>query len=231
MSEGRGIEIIPTCVPSTEAALAEGARGARAFASEIHIDITDGLFAPEVTWPYTEKGVFEPFDLSSAESLVREVHLMVEEPRIIGVQCAEAGAFRVLGHIEAFSTSLEARGALDAWRHAGAHEVGLAALLQTPLALLDEVVASCDVVHLMSIARIGTQGIPYESSAPARIAEFHAKHPDVLISVDGGVAESNIADLVRAGASRFGVGSAIAKATDPAAAFVRLKALAENATL
>jgi pentose-5-phosphate-3-epimerase len=47
-----------------------------------------------------------------------------------------------------------------------------------------------DFVLLMTIPRIGVQGIPYEPSAPARVAKFHAKYPNVPISVDGGVSEA-----------------------------------------
>ena len=57
------------------------------------------------------------------------------------------------------------------------------------------------------------------------------RFPDTLISVDGGVSSDNIADLVRAGARRFGVGSAISKASDPAAAHKALLALAQEAII
>lgn len=242
MTKGETVEIIPTCVPQNGADLSECARFIRLFADEIHIDITDGLFAPSQTWPYTEKGVFGKIDLSGAYELVKEVHLMVEEPRTIGIEFARAGAFRILGHIEAFDNPQEAHGTLDAWKHAGpegqqaaygagAREVGLAILMHTPFELLDPLIPVVDVVHMMSIATIGTQGIPYDREAPERIAAFHAQYPDVLISVDGGVSEKNIVDLVKAGARRFGVGSAIAKAKDPAAAYKQLKDLAESATL
>lgn len=225
------IEIIPTCVPRDADDLARGADAIRGYANEIHIDIDDGLFAPVVTWPYTEAGVWDTERISTPSGMRSEVHLMVEDPRAIGIAFARAGASRIVAHIEAFAAADEAHGALDAWRGNGAAEAGLGILMTTPFEVIEPVVRACDVVHLMSIASIGTQGIPYEPSAPARIAEFHSRHPEALISVDGGVGESNIADLVRAGARRFGVGSAISKAPDPAAAYVRLKELARSAAM
>ena len=230
MSE-RPIEIIPTCVPKSAADLADCARAIHLFSSGIHVDIVDGIFAPSHTWPYTERGVFDGPDLSCVSGFVAEVHLMVEEPRGIGIQFARAGVFRILGHVEAFESADTAHGALDAWRENGAHEVGLGILMETSLELLERLVPVVDVVHMMSIATIGRQGIPYDSRAPARISELHERHPELLISVDGGVSESNVEELARAGARRFGVGSAIAKAADPAAQCLHLKSLAEDALL
>jgi len=225
----RAIEILPTYVPESADGLAEAAKRVRAYASEFHIDVDDGIFAPPVTWPYSEAGSFTRFDLSGVEGLVSEIHLMVQDPKAIGLAFAEAGAHRIVAHIEAFASAREAEEALQAWKENGAREVGLGLLMQTPFEKIAPLLPRLDVVHMMSIARIGTQGIPYEPMAPARIAEFSARFPGVLISVDGGVSENNIQDLVRAGARRFGVGSAISKAADPAAAYQRIKSVAEAA--
>jgi len=223
------IEIVPTCVPTEAADIARTVEAVRSFAEAIHIDVVDGLFAPAYTWPYSEKGVFGPFDLSGAGELLKEVHLMVAEPRAIGVAFAKAGAYRIIGHVEAFPSADEAHSALAEWKKSGATEVGLGILMGTSLELLEHHLLIVDVIHMMSISSIGTQGIPYNPAAPARILEFHKKHPDILLSVDGGVSGANIADLVRAGVRRFGVGSAIAKAADPRRAYRELAALAEDA--
>lgn len=199
------------------------------FAPAIHIDVDDAVFAPLFTWPYVSPGSFDAFDLTSVKGLAADVHLMVQKPEPIGIEFIRAGASCVMGHIETFQTATESQSVLDAWRSAGASEVGLAILFQTPLEGIESFISNCDIVHMMSIDRIGTQGIPYNPSAPARIADFHARYPDVTISVDGGVSENNIADLVRAGARRFGIGAAISKAADPKAAYDRLKSLAQTA--
>lgn len=224
------LEVIPTVVAKDLIELAREAGRIRTFAGAVHVDVDDGKFAPYVTWPYTEAGEFDAVDLSALGGLFIEVHLMVEEPRAVGEAFARAGAHRILGHVEGFADQGEAKDALEAWRKAGAHEVGLAALFGTPLPVLEPLVPACDVVHLMSIDSIGVQGIPYNSGAPERIAEFHRTHPMVPISVDGGVSEKNIEVLVRAGATHFGIGSAIAKARDRSTAYKALQALAERAS-
>ncbi|OGG74571.1 hypothetical protein A3A37_01200 [Candidatus Kaiserbacteria bacterium RIFCSPLOWO2_01_FULL_52_36] len=225
------IEIIPTCVPMRDIDVAVCVSSIRGFSSKIHIDIDDGVFAPVFTWPYTKPGKWGEFILPEMDGMESEIHLMVANSREVGIQFARSGAKRVIGHVETFDTPEDVQRTFDAWLENGAQEVGLGILLATPLESLRSFILSCDVVHMMSIATIGTQGIAYDKSAPTRIAELHAQYPDLLISVDGGVAESNIADLVHAGARRFGVGSALTKSDDPAAAYNRLKILAESAIL
>lgn len=231
------IEIIPTntCPPD----LAELSRRSAVFAqfSEwVQLDVSDGAFTSERSWPYREGQWAElesladdPLKLPSAGDLKYETHLMVEEPRELGLRLAKAGIRRIIGHVEAFGSEKEIRAALDAWRSAGARDVGLAILLDTPLPVLLPMIPVCNVVQVMSIAKLGYQGAPFEARVIGRIEELHVRHPELLISVDGGVSGTNIADLVRAGAKRFGVGSAIMKAENPKVAYEKLKAIAESA--
>ncbi|MEK7156385.1 MAG: hypothetical protein AAB790_01095 [Patescibacteria group bacterium] len=231
------IEIIPTntCPPDI-AEMTKRSGFFAGFAEWIQLDISDGAFTSERSWPFHE-GQWEEIEsmaagaleLPSAPPLKYETHLMVEEPRELGMRLAEAGIARIIGHVEAFGDDKEILSALDSWRSAGAQEVGLALLLDTPLPVLEPMIGACDVVQVMSIATLGAQGAPYDVRAVARIKELHTKYPALAISVDGGVSLKNIADLARAGATRFGVGSAITKAPDPKAAYEKLKATAENA--
>src|SRR3989338_6980876 len=224
------VEIIPTCVPISEEQLANESRKIAEFTDGIHSDVGDGAFSPVSTWPYKNSIAADDFNLSSTGKLHAEVHLMTSEPRELGLLFARAGAKRIVGHIEAFSNTDEAHGTLDLWHRSGA-EVGLGILLHTPFEVLEPLIPVCDVIHMMSIATIGKQGIPYEPSAVARIAEFHDDYPDILISVDGGVSKDNIGDLVRAGARRFGIGSALMKTPDPASTYKALLALAQKAII
>ena len=227
----RSIEIIPTCVPQSAEDLQKNAQVISTFAKDIHVDIDDDIFTPVLTWPYVRAGEWKEFELKDLQDLRVHMHLMIQEPRALGTAFAHAGAYSIIAHIEGFADTTEAHGALDEWRSLGAKEVGLGILMHTPFETIDPLGTACDVVHLMSIATVGTQGIPYDTRAPARIAEFHARYPETLISVDGGVAMANIADLTRAGATRFGVGSAIMKSENPKAAYEALKKIAEEAIL
>ena len=74
--------------------------------------------------------------------------------------------------------------------------------------------------YLNEVERIGINNLP---------ETLRKSHPDLVISVDGGVNESNIGELRRAGALRFCIGAAIAGTPDPAAAYRSLRSAAEGA--
>ena len=200
----------------------------RSFSSRIHVDVDDGIFAPHLTWPYTAPGAFTPFDLDCLQGLCTEVHVMADKPREVGEAFARAGAACIIAHLEVFADADEARGTFRSWKQCGAKEVGLALLYETPLEGVAPLIPEIDLAHLMSIDTIGTQNIPFEPKAPERVARFRALYRDTSISVDGGVSKDNIGELIRAGATRFGVGSAIMRASNPAAAYEELKHLAEK---
>lgn len=206
--------IVPSVVPTDLSAIATAASRA-GYAGALHVDIVDGVFAQDATWPQTLANAAEIAPVVTANPGVKiTAHLMVSSPVELGVALAKAGVHGVVGHIEAFSSSAEASRALMAWKEAGAGEVGLALQLQTPLSAL-EGAKGYDMVQLMSIAVIGHQGEPFDDDALSRVEEFHAEYPEVLVAVDGGVSEANIEDLVRAGANRLVVGHVLSESSDP----------------
>jgi ribulose-phosphate 3-epimerase len=222
--------ILPTntCPPDISE-LGRRTDGFAPFAKEVQLDISDGVFSPVTSWPYfegqmtsLEKMVSDDEQLPHADKVAYEVHLMVEDHAKVGELLAAAGCSRLLLHAEAVAEAALVRKIFSSWKRAGAKEVGVALLIDTPLETINTVVQECDVVQLMSIAKIGAQGQPFDERALSRVEELHAKYPELLVAVDGGVGESNIEDLVRAGANRLCVGSAISKAPNPALAFAQL---------
>ena len=203
------IDIIPTVVPKTLGDVLTAKNRYKNFTQSLHIDVGDGNLAPNKTW-IPQKG--ETLD---DESVLFEAHLMVSNPRDIGIAFVSAGAKRIIAHLEGFQNTAEIPEILDAYRKNGAIEVGLAMLLQTDLEAIAPFIAICDVVLLMTIARVGVQGIPFDSQGIERVARVHARFPTATLAVDGGVSERNIAILAKAGAERFCVGSMLAKSGDP----------------
>jgi ribulose-phosphate 3-epimerase len=217
------IEIIPTVVPTSAEDVEGVADKNRVFARSVHIDAADGHFAPNTTWLPQGQA------FSSRPDFTYEAHLMVEDPLEIGLAFIAAGCSRVLGHIEAMGEKTSA--ILAAWKEAGAAEVGVGILMDTPLEALDSSIEDLDMVQMMTISKIGVQGLPFDDRAPARVAELHARYPDLLISVDGSVNESTIQPLAMAGARRFCAGSVLSKAVDPEGMYRKLLQLAEEAAL
>jgi ribulose-phosphate 3-epimerase len=139
---------------------------------------------------------------------------------------------RIIVHAEALAAEGADPGRIsslfDRWKLHGA-EIGIALLMSTPVEALQHYAHLCDEILVMSIKTIGAMGAAFEPSSLERIAALHAAYPKPVMAVDGGVNATNIQDLVRAGATRFGVGSAISKTSDPTAAYNELKSLAECA--
>lgn len=222
------IEIIPTVVPASFDDIAALAARVGAYAPAIHVDIADGIFAPNTTWPYAKAGEYDasalmPFGID----MQLEVHLMVADPAGVGAACVRAGASRVIGHVEAMNHN--AGDILEGWKSAGARQVGLGILFATPLETLDPYIPLVDVVQMMTIGSIGVQGLPFDERAPARVAQLHERHPELQISVDGGVSEATIGPLARAGARRFCAGSVLSKSADPTSTYRQLRTIAESA--
>jgi len=220
------IEIIPTCVPQSHEDLFKKINQVRRFAPAVHVDIDDGIFTPQTSWPYVGQGRLE--DLTETldtpvDNFLMQIHLMVSDAREIGEFFIQVGAQSIIAHVETVS---DPKTILDAWRRRGAQEIGIAILLNTPLEKLEPVLPFCDFVLVLSVETIGAQGAPFDPRAIDRIRELHTRFPDLPLMVDGGINESNIASLVQAGASRFSVGSAIAMAENPGTEYTTLLSLA-----
>ncbi len=218
------LEVVPTIVPDTFADIQSLRKRFSSFLTSLHVDATDGVFAPNVTWTPADGEV-----LPDSDAISYRAHLMVAEPRALGFAFLKAGAKMLEAHAEAFTTPAEGLTVFDAWRNMGAEKIAIALKFDTPLKAVEPYLDAIDYVRLMTIAKIGTQGIPFDEGAIGRVATFHERYLGIDIAVDGGVSEENIMELAKAGATSFTAGSAIAKAKDPAAEYRRLLALAESA--
>ncbi len=187
------------------------------FAKQIQIDVMDGKLVQPTSFPYNET-TLEGKQLP--EGIEFEAHLMVENPREVGLSFIRAGAKRIVAQIEGMDDVEET---FIQWGEVGV-KTGVSILLSTPIEsiypLIDEEIVSS--VQIMTIDRIGYQGEEFNESSLKRISDLRAKYPDLLITVDGGVNAQNIVKLRESGADLFGVGSAIMKEEDKQRAFSQL---------
>ena len=238
------IQIIPTCIPQNAEDLQAKILQVKAFSNAIHIDIDDGVFTPEISWPFQKNvskagnkkgsvGKMDTLDIhvvKTVDNFFMQIHLMVSDGREAGEKFIKAGAQSIILHVESAITPFAAfTDTLGAWSMLGVEEIGIALLLDTPLEKLDPLLPFCDFIHVLSVASIGAQGAMFDPRAIDRVKEIRDRFPSHAISVDGGISLDNIADLVKAGATRFAVGSAIVKASDPAKTYRELKAIAQKA--
>lgn len=91
------------------------------------------------------------------------------------------------------------------------YEVGLCINLETPP---PEYFENIDFIQFMAVVP-GAQHNKFDAKVVQKIFTFHKQFPDVPIQVDGGVNNSNILDLKKAGAINFAVGSYILNSGKP----------------
>lgn len=222
MSENNRIaEVVPAVMPKNRAELLALADVVKPFAKTVQLDIVDGVFDDDLTWPYTAPGIAEDFSdltLPYSDLIFWEVDLMVKEPKELSLKLIRAGARRVTAHIEAFRNIDEARDAFESWHSAGA-QAGVSLLLDTPISAIEELFYDVEVIQIMGIAEIGAQGHPFDPRAVVRVRELRNNFSQAVITVDGGVNVIHAQELIAAGANRVVVGSAIMKVSDPKAAY------------
>ncbi len=210
--------IVPAIIPESAAHIKELV-GKLGFAREIQLDLVDGVFTPQASWPYTPAG--NPMDVKSAtDPFTLEVDLMVSKPIIAATEWIKAGADMLVFHIETLPFEV-----FKNFVESNSVSIGVSAHGDTPLEKLAEYAEYADYVQLMGIKNIGAQGLPFDEDTLDKVAFIKNRFPDLMISVDGSVNKETILKLREAGVHRFIVGSAIVKQPDVRDAYHELWSL------
>lgn len=217
------IKIAPSILAANFAHLGEAVRSLTAAKADlVHIDIMDGHFVPNLTFGHTMVKA-----LRRETKLPFDCHLMIEEPqRYIGEYLA-AGADMISVHIEA-EPHLQRALALI---RAGGARAGVAVNPGSAVDLIADALDHCDYVVMMSV-NPGFGGQKFISEVVPRIRRvtemIRARRLNVVIEVDGGVTEQNIAEVVRAGATMIVAGTAVFGQGDPAVSIRNLRVAATS---
>lgn len=211
-------EIIPS--PGTEnkswEEIEKRVRLVKPFAKSIHIDVLDGIFAPNIT--FSDPTKFSDF----TKETFFEVHFMVENPLQYLKEWADAGFRRFIGQIEKMPEPVEfiAQGQLLG-------EVGLAIDGPTGIDALDKMnLNDLDCLLIMTI-NAGFSGQEFKPEMLDKVRKIKERYPYLTIEVDGGINETTIAEAKNAGASRFVTTSALYKTENIAEEFIKLTSLIE----
>jgi ribulose-phosphate 3-epimerase len=208
----------------------------RGRAKTAHIDICDGIFAPNKLWPFTSGG-FEDFDfqkiMNEEEGLPYwtdfdfELDLMVADAIENFNTYMKLGAKRIILHLEAQKNLVEFENfleSLDIYVRDSV-EIGLAFKPSDDLLTVSKLSHKVDFLHCMGSDRVGFQGEPFSEKALENIKFLKKSLPGIVISVDIGINLENAKTILDAGTDRLTIGSAIWKNPDPIGALEYFQSL------
>ena len=218
------VKIAPSILAGDQANLKnEVAKVEVAGADMIHVDVSDGHFAPNISM-----GPDMVKSLRQVTRLPLDVHLMIEEPEKFLDQFLDAGSDVVTVHAEVvdekrlhdFSRKIHSRG----------KKLGLAMKPSTPLpswvrARLDDI----DLLLILSV-NPGFSGQQFMPSVLPKLAESVELVGDrgLEIEVDGGVDQKNAAQIVKAGATVLVAGASIFRRGDVKTALHEMRDVTER---
>jgi ribulose-phosphate 3-epimerase len=213
------IKIAPSILAADFAALAdEIARVEAGGADQIHVDVMDGHFVPNIS---IGRPVVEA--IRKRTRLPLDLHLMIADPDLYLEGFVKAGGDSLTVHVEACP---HLHRTLARIRELGAR-AGVALNPATPPVALEYGVEGADLVLVMSV-NPGFGGQSFIPSTYPKLRDLRGRLGDraVEISVDGGVKLEHCRPLVAHGATTLVAGSAIFGAADPAAEVRRFRAAA-----
>jgi ribulose-phosphate 3-epimerase len=175
----------------------------------LHVDVMDGCFCPMMTvGPGFIKAVQTP--------LLKDIHLMIENPLNKLESYVAAGADMITVHVESCrhihrvlqklgeftNTNDPNRGILR----------GIALNPGTPLEVITPLIDELEMVFLLAVnpGWSGQKLIPTTQERLSRLRQMLSDaKKDILIGVDGGITRDNIADVARMDADIIVTGSAV----------------------
>jgi len=216
------IEIMPSILAADMGNLEAAIRQCEAAgADQIHLDIMDGVFVPNIS--------MGPAVVAMAErvtDLPLDVHLMLLRPQDHIEAFAKAGSDCILIHIE---VECDVEETLKKIRELGC-KAGITVNPPTPVDSIFDCLENglVDEVLVMSV-NPGFGGQSYIAEAEAKVAEVRRRYPEMPISIDGGIDLETVKPAAAHGANLFVAGTSLFKAPDMKEAVAQMRANAEDA--
>ena len=135
-----------------------------------------------------------------------EVHLMVKDPEITIEEWVDAGAKRIIFHIEATHKPEECIKTIKRFKR----EAGIAINPKTKVSKIKKFLPEIDHVLIMGV-NPGFSGQKFQPKVLKKIKRLKKIAPNIKIGVDGGVNQKNAKEILRAGADFLCAASAIFK--------------------
>lgn len=196
------------------------------FAEMVHLDIADGAFTMGKSW--NDVAFWKKLN----PKVKFEVHLMVEHPEREAEKWFEAGAERIVFHIESLLHPYgRPRGTKPehvieelltlALRHKA--ELMLAINPETPLAAIEPYMKKFTAFQVFAQAHMGPPGQKFLPTVLPKIKFLRDTLPHVTIEIDGGINFETATRAKDAGADTVIAGSYVLNAPDPKTAYEELR--------
>lgn len=207
----RTVSIVPAILTDNKIDYRTQVERINTFTRRVQIDVTDGIFAPASTLDVTN--VWWPKNWDA------DLHLMAAKPSEHLDTVLKLSPSLCILHAEADEDLIPIFATL---KNAGI-KTGLALLPSTFPGAVAHYIKEVDHV-LIFAGQIGVQGSPADMMQMEKIPLIRNMKPEVEIGWDGGVNMTNVRALAHADLDIINVGSAIAKAENPAVVFQEMVA-------
>lgn len=204
-------EVVPAIIPETYDDIISYVRRVKGIVSRVQIDILDGEYVAQKTWPYNDPGLhFESLTTEDEgmpfwEDVNYEFDLMITRPEDVIEAYARIGAQAVIIH---YGSTTMHQGIFKSLKEMGV-SCGLAYVPSDDLEEIDDHIHEIDFIQLMGSDTIGEHGITLDERVFAHIRTLRERYPGCNIAVDIGVNQETAPQLVQAGATKLVSGSAI----------------------
>ncbi len=202
----RTVTIVPTILTDNKLDYRKQVETLNGFTKRVQIDTTDGTFAPATT--------LDVSNLWWPKAWTVDLHLMAAYPSQSMDFILKLKPSLCIFHAEASEDLTPSIAQLKA---AGI-KVGIALLPSTYPGRVETYIKEADHV-LIFAGQLGVQGSPADMMQMEKISIIRNMKPEVEIGWDGGANMTNIRALAHADLDVINVGSAIAKAPNPAEAY------------
>ncbi len=203
--------VVPAIITKNFKQLEEKVSLVKDYVDFVQVDITDGKFTFNLTWPYIgDEGeyaalVSEERGLPFWEEVDYEFHLMVERPEETVADWIKMGASRIIVQIESTEKMQEI---IDQCK-LSLVEVGIALKPSTDSELLSPFIEQINCIQCMGNNELGRHGAPLDVEVLEKIKALREKYPEMNIAIDIGVHADTASSLVDAGVDTLVAGSAI----------------------
>lgn len=225
-------EIIPAILPQDFYEIKDRVNSVFRVTPNIQIDICDGVYVANKTWPfiisddkYFDDLMEERIGMPQWQDTNYELDLMVNNPEKRFEEFVKLGPSRVILHLKSFKNQENAEKFfknLDPF-YKNNIEIGLAISPTEDLENVKPIIEDIHFIQVMGIENIGFQGEPFSKDVFEKIKEIKKLYGELKVSVDGGVNLKNKDALIEAGADRLVSGSAIWQSPDPLATIEQFK--------